>query len=60
MQQGPLQMLAHAVKDNAQVMVSCRNNRKLLGRVKAFDRHMNMILEEVLEMWTEMPKASKG
>ena len=24
-----------------------RNNRKLLARVKAFDRHMNMILENV-------------
>ena len=32
----------------------------MLGRVKAFDRHMNMVLESVLEMWTEMPKSGKG
>lgn len=32
----------------------CRNNRKLLARVKAFDRHCNMILENVREMWTEV------
>lgn len=37
-----------------QVLINCRNNRKLLGRVKAFDRHCNMILENVKEMWTEV------
>ena len=42
--------LAHA----GQVLINCRNNRKLLGRVKAFDRHCNMILENVKEMWTEV------
>ena len=36
------------------VMRSHRNNRKLLARVKAFDRHCNMILENVREMWTEV------
>lgn len=36
------------------MLISCRNNRKLLGRVKAFDRHCNMILENVKEMWTEV------
>ena len=39
---------------HAQVLINCRNNRKLLGRVKAFDRHCNMILENVKEMWTEV------
>lgn len=37
-----------------QVLINCRNNHKLLGRVKAFDRHCNMILENVREMWTEV------
>jgi len=27
----------------------------MLGRVRAFDRHMNMVLENVTEMWTEVP-----
>ena len=31
-----------------------------MARVKAFDRHMNMVLENVCEMWTEMPKGNKG
>ena len=42
----------------AQVLINCRNNRKLLGRVKAFDRHCNMILENVKEMWTEVTPLS--
>lgn len=57
---GPLSVLTTSVKTNSQVLISCRNNRKLLGRVKAFDRHCNMILENVKEMWTEVPKTGKG
>lgn len=43
-----------------QVLINCRNNKKLLGRVKAFDRHCNMVLENVKEMWTEHPSSGKG
>ena len=43
-----------------QVLINCRNNRKLLARVKAFDRHFNMVLENVKEMWTETPRTGKG
>ena len=49
-----------AVKYNTQILINCRNNRRLLGRVKAFDRHCNMVLVDVKEMWTENPKAGKG
>ena len=58
--EGPLALLTKAVKTNCQCLINCRNNRKLLGRVKAFDRHLNMVLESVCEMWTEMPKKGKG
>ena len=57
---GPLSVLTDSVKNNTQVLINCRNNKKLLGRVKAFDRHCNMVLEGVKEMWTEMPKTGKG
>jgi len=57
---GPLSVLTHSVKNNTQVLINCRNNKKLLGRVKAFDRHCNMVLENVKEMWTEVPKTGKG
>merc|ERR1719284_2301439 len=57
---GPLSVLTQSVKSNTQVLINCRNNKKLLGRVKAFDRHCNMVLESVKEMWTEVPKTGKG
>eukprot|EP00007_Cunea_sp_BSH-02190019_P005701 CAMPEP_0174238760 /NCGR_PEP_ID=MMETSP0417-20130205/12366_1 /TAXON_ID=242541 /ORGANISM="Mayorella sp, Strain BSH-02190019" /LENGTH=100 /DNA_ID=CAMNT_0015317639 /DNA_START=142 /DNA_END=440 /DNA_ORIENTATION=+ len=57
---GPLSLLHDAVRSHAEVLINCRNNRKLLGRVKAFDRHFNMVLENVKEMWTESGRAGKG
>ncbi|KAF9579310.1 Small nuclear ribonucleoprotein Sm D2 [Lunasporangiospora selenospora] len=57
---GPLSVLQQSVKNHTQILISCRNNRQLLARVKAFDRHCNMVLENVKEMWTEVPKSSKG
>lgn len=43
-----------ANRPSLQVLINCRNNHKLLARVKAFDRHCNMLLENVKEMWTEV------
>ncbi|KAK7514449.1 hypothetical protein IWX49DRAFT_582731 [Phyllosticta citricarpa] len=59
-QQGPLSILQTAVRQHNQVLISLRNNRKLLARVKAFDRHCNMLLENVKEMWAENPKTGTG
>lgn len=57
---GPFSLLTKTVKSNAQVLILLRNNRKVFARVRAFDRHMNMVLENVVEMWTEVPKGNKG
>mmetsp|Transcript_21052 Transcript_21052/g.52203 ORF Transcript_21052/g.52203 Transcript_21052/m.52203 type:complete len:111 (-) Transcript_21052:109-441(-) len=57
---GPFSVLWKAVKGNTQVLINVRNNHKLLGRVKAYDRHMNLLLEDVKEMWTENSKGGKG
>ncbi|KAL2760433.1 hypothetical protein ACRALDRAFT_1026003 [Sodiomyces alcalophilus JCM 7366] len=57
---GPLSILQTAVRSHTQVLISIRNNRKLLARVKAFDRHCNMVLENVKEMWTETPRTADG
>ncbi len=56
-------MLTQAVRNHSQVLIACRSNRKLIARVKAFDRHFNMVLENVKEMWSEggsSGKAGKG
>ena len=39
---GPFSVLYKAVQGNTQILVNVRNNHKLLGRVKAYDRHMNL------------------
>jgi small nuclear ribonucleoprotein D2 len=57
---GPLSILQTAVRSRTQVLVSCRNNRKILGRVKAFDRHCNMVIENAKEMWEETPRLANG
>lgn len=41
---GPLSVLTQSVKNNTQVLINCRNNKKLLGRVKAFDRYWTQSL----------------
>lgn len=56
---GPMSILDDAVKTGAQILISCRNNRKILGRVRAFDRHCNMVLENITELWVEYPKKGK-
>lgn len=57
---GPLSVLWSSATDNTQVLIKIRNNHSLLGRIKAFDRHFNLILEGVKEYWEEIPKGGKG
>ena len=49
---GPLRILIDhidSVENNMHVLINCCNNKKLPGRLKAFDDHFNMVLEEVKE-----------
>ena len=57
---GPMALLSQALKTRTPVLISCRNNRKLLAKVKAFDRHCNLVLENVREMWTENGRRGRG
>jgi small nuclear ribonucleoprotein D2 len=43
---GPLSILTQSVKNNTQVLINCRNNKKLLGRVKAFDRFVYFLFHD--------------
>lgn len=51
---GPLSVLNTAVQNHDQVLISLRNNRKLLARIKAFDRHSNMVLINVKEVCSSL------
>lgn len=57
---GPYSMLLSCSRLGEQVIVSCRNNRKVIGRVKAFDRHLNLLLEDAAENWSEKPRRGGG
>lgn len=57
---GPMSILNNAVKNDSSIIISCRNNHKLIGKVRAFDRHCNLVLENVKELWTEDIKNNKG
>lgn len=49
------------VKNNTlHVIMNWNNSKKLLGHVKASDRHCNMVAEHVKELWTKVPKSGKG
>lgn len=50
---GPLSVLYRAVEERGQVLISLRNNHKLLAYPRAFDRHCNMVLTNVKDLWSE-------
>lgn len=50
---GPMSLINDAMLSRTPVIISLRNNHKIIARVKAFDRHCNMVLENVKELWTE-------
>lgn len=57
---GPLSLLKRAVETETQVLINVRNNKKLLANVKAFDRHCNMVLQDVTEIWVEYSRGAGG
>ena len=48
---GPFSILMRSVRNNTQVLINLRNNHKLLGRVRAFDRHCNMCASAAGTAW---------
>nr|UXY86716.1 small nuclear ribonucleoprotein SM D2 [Cryptomonas paramecium] len=52
----PFFLLVQAVTSNRPVIVFIRNNKKLVGYIRAFDKHVNLIFENVRELWTTCAK----
>jgi small nuclear ribonucleoprotein D2 len=51
---GPFSLLYNAVHDkNIKVLILCRNQKRVLARVRGFDRHFNMLLQDAQEISTE-------
>ncbi len=49
LQNGPFSVLSNAQKNECKLVISCRNDKILIAKLLAFDRHFNMILEDVYE-----------
>jgi small nuclear ribonucleoprotein D2 len=51
---GPFSLLYNAVHvKDMKVLILCRNQKRILARVRAFDRHFNMLLEGAQEISSE-------
>lgn len=50
MDQSPFSILSASILNNRPILVFIRNNRKLLGYLRAYDSHLNLILENVKEL----------
>lgn len=48
---GPMSLLTYATRHNSQVLINCRNNRKLIARVKAFDRLVSLYLKNLISQF---------
>ena len=40
--------------------VLMKSERELVGTLRGFDVYVNMVLEDVRELWTEVPRGAKG
>uniref|UniRef100_A0A0A9Y623 Small nuclear ribonucleoprotein Sm D2 n=1 Tax=Lygus hesperus TaxID=30085 RepID=A0A0A9Y623_LYGHE len=48
--EGPFSVLHSAMKENIRVFIQCRFNKSLLASVVAFDKHFNLVLQDVIEL----------
>ncbi|GKT26677.1 Small nuclear ribonucleoprotein Sm D2 like protein [Aduncisulcus paluster] len=48
---GPLRLLTESVTHNTKIAISLRNNHKMFANIRFFDKHFNMVLENVKETW---------
>lgn len=56
---GPLSLVHRAMVKAMPVLVSLRNNRKVVGKVIAYDRHYNLLMGDAKELGT-MRGRNKG
>lgn len=55
----PLCLLSRVIKENKLTVIFLRNNKKIIAKLKAFDKHFNLILENIREIWNEHDKNRK-
>jgi small nuclear ribonucleoprotein D2 len=55
----PMCLLSNIISDNKLAIIFLRNNKKIIAKVKAFDKHFNLVLENIREIWNENNKNGK-
>ncbi len=55
----PSCLLSNIIKKNKLIVIFLRNNKKIVAKLKAFDKHFNLILENIREIWNEHNKKGK-
>jgi small nuclear ribonucleoprotein D2 len=57
---GPFSLLYNAVHDpKGYILVQCRNDRKIVAKLIAFDHHFNLVLTNAMEIWTKTTKTGE-
>ena len=49
LKEGPFSVLDLAQKNQKQVFIRCRNDKCLVGLLRAYDKHFNLLLQSVTE-----------
>lgn len=55
----PMCLLSTIISDNKLAIIFLRNNKKIIAKIKAFDKHFNLVLENIREIWNENNKKGK-
>ncbi|ABA27372.1 mRNA splicing factor (nucleomorph) [Bigelowiella natans] len=50
---GPFMLLSKVTKLNSKIIISSNDNHKFYGFIRGFDKHCNLMLEDVTEIWKE-------
>jgi len=50
----PMCLLSTIICKKKLAIIFLRNNKKLIENIKAFDKHFNLILENIREIWNEI------
>ena len=57
---GPFSLLHNSVQAKSEVLITCRDGRRLFAKVRAFDKHFNMVLQDITEITADASGVMKS